>query len=162
MNKTLLLGAWIAAAGAAVGLGFLAVSLVGAAASPSSVEDPGPPEIESGSSASSTTATGPSGEQSTVGGTVFASCAGGSAVPVLSGAPAPGWWADNSRQPGTFEFKNSTRSVEVRATCVAGAPRFTVEGPRTAATSSSPGAPSTDAVEPGEDHGGGGGRGPDG
>jgi hypothetical protein len=165
VNRTLLLGAaWIASAAGAVGLGFLAVSLVDASASPSfQGASSSAAETGSGSSASSTTAAAvPSGEQSTVGGTVFASCAGGSAVPVLSGAPAPGWWADDSQQPGQFEFKSSTQSIEVRATCVGGAPQFSVEGPRTESgggdrTPSTPAAPSTASSDdpPGDDHGGG-------
>jgi hypothetical protein len=163
MNRTLLLGAaWTASAAAAVGLGFLAVSLVDASASSPSVEAASASTSASSASSSSAAAVAPSGEQPTAGGTVFADCAGGGPVPVLSGAAASGWWADDSQEPGKFEFKSATQSIEVRATCVGGAPRFSVEGPRSEApapsVSSVAPAPST-GIEPGDDHGGGSGSG---
>jgi hypothetical protein len=134
MNRTLLLGtAWTASAGAAVGLGFLAVSLVDASASPA-VQPVASSALESGESTSAapspSASPAPTGQQNTVGGTVFASCAGGSTVPVLSGAPAAGWWPDDSQKPGQFEFKSATQSIEVNVTCVGGVPQFAVEGPR--------------------------------
>jgi hypothetical protein len=163
MKRTLTLGAvWTASAAAAVGLGFLAVSLVDASASPSVEAASTSTAASSSAPPASAVVPGPSGEQATAGGTVFANCAGGGAVPVLSGAAASGWWADDSQQPGKFEFTSATRSIEVRATCVAGAPQFTVEGPRSQAPapSVSPAAPTTSAgVEPGDDHGGGSGSG---
>jgi hypothetical protein len=135
MNRTLLLGAaWTASAGAAVGLGFLAVSLVDASASPvvqpvaSDLLDAAETTASGGPSASPA----PTAQQVTAGGTVTASCAPGATVPVLSGAPAPGWWPDDSQDPGKFEFESDTQSVEVRATCVGGVPQFVVEGPRAA------------------------------
>jgi hypothetical protein len=133
MNRTLLLGAaWTASAGAAVGLGFLAVSLVDASASPvvQPVSSRAPESADATSSRPPAVSPAPSGEQATPGGTVFATCAGGTAVPVLAGAPAAGWWPDDSQDPGKFEFKSATRSIEVRASCVGGTPRFVVEGPR--------------------------------
>src|SRR3954471_6775631 len=121
MNRTLLLGAaWTASAGAAVGLGFLAVSLVDASASPA-VQPVAVTGTESGATSaapSPSVSPAPTGSKVTPGGTVFASCAGGSTVPVLSGAPAAGWWPDDSQEPGKFEFRSATQSVEVRATCV--------------------------------------------
>lgn len=63
-----------------------------------------------------------------MGGTVYASC--GAGAPSLAGAPAAGWWVDDSPDPGEVEFENGTSKVEVKVTCVGGAPRFEVEGPR--------------------------------
>lgn len=136
--------AWTASAAAAVGLGFLAVSLVGASAAP---------RPAAGSAATSPSWTpgpaAPSDRTTTIGGTVYASCAGGTAD--VAGAPAPGWWVDDSGEPGQVEFSDGARKVEVRATCVDGGPRFSVEekgaGP---ASPSSPAAPSAT-----EDSGGG-------
>src|SRR4051812_40812009 len=105
MKRTLVLAsAWTASAAAAVGLGFLAVSLVDAEASPGTV-----PLAATRTSASATPSTGPapaatSGEQATVGGTAYASCNGG--VPVLASAPSPGWSVDDSSSPGQVEFRN--------------------------------------------------------
>jgi hypothetical protein len=129
MKRTLALGAaWTGSAAAAVGLGFLAVSLVDASASPATQ----PVATGSSTSASATpTSAGPvvsSGQQSTVGGTVFASCTGGTAD--LASAPAAGWWVDDSSEPGEVEFENGSIKVEVHTVCVDGGPQFTVEGPR--------------------------------
>jgi hypothetical protein len=124
VKRGLLLGAaWTASAAAAVGLGFLAVSLVGASASPGPVTSASTPTAipTSGSIA-------PSGEMATVGGTVFASCSGAGAA--LAGAPASGWWVGDSSGEGSVEFRNGTQKVEIRAVCVDGGPQFTVEGPR--------------------------------
>ena len=144
--------AWTASAAAAVGLGFLAVSLVGASASPG-------PVASTSSPATTPTATSgtvaPSGETATAGGTVFASCDG--AVATLASAPAPGWWVDDSSDQGEVEFRNGTQKVEVRAVCVDGGPQFTVEGPRAddrggSATNTSPApAPASTSAD---DHGG--------
>ena len=173
MNRTLLLGAaWTASAGAAVGLGFLAVSLVDASASPvvrplssSALE-----ATDATSSRSPAASPAPSGQQATPGGTVYATCTAG--APVLAGAPAAGWWVDDSAEPGKVEFKTASRSIEVRATCVGGTPRFAVEGPRAddRRDGATPAAPtSSDAADdsagrtggghgaddpPGDDHGG--------
>jgi hypothetical protein len=133
MNRTLALGAaWTGSAVAAVGLGFLAVSLVGASASPGTV----PVAAGGTSSSASATPTSPaapapvvsSAEQATVGGTVYADCTSG--VPGLAGAPAPGWWLDDSDDPGEVEFKNGIQKVEVHTVCAGGSPQFSVEGPR--------------------------------
>jgi hypothetical protein len=133
MNRTLVLGAaWIGSAAAAVGLGFLAVSLVGASASP------GTQPVGASSTSPGTTATAapptvpapgaPSGEQATVGGTVYASCAGG--TPDLASAPAPGWWVEDPSKPAEVEFENGTQKVEIAVHCAEGSPYFVVEGPR--------------------------------
>jgi hypothetical protein len=130
MKRTLLLGtAWTASAAAAVGLGFLATSLVGASASPGTVPAgaaaTGPDDTATASSAPITT---PSGTQATVAGIVSASCESGS--PQLSGAPAAGWWLDDSQDPGEVQFENGTQKLEVHVACIDGSPRFSVEGPR--------------------------------
>jgi hypothetical protein len=187
MKRTLVLGSvWTASAAAAVGLGFLAISLVDAEASPATV-----PLAASSTSAApsddaprpvSTTAPPPvQAEQGTVGGFVYASCEGG--VPVLASAPAPGWWNDDSAQPGAVEFENGTQKVEVHVACTDAGPSFSVEGPRaddgsgsdSSSPPPSPGAPTDDSDgrtggghgsddPPGDDSGGhgGGGHGSDG
>jgi hypothetical protein len=130
MNRSVALGAaWSASAVAAVGLGFLAVSLVDASASPGT-------SPVAATSTASTTPAAPSGTSAplatgdhiTVAGTVFADCTSGS--PVLAGAPAAGWWADDSNDPGEFEFENATQKLEVHVSCVDGSPRFSDEGVR--------------------------------
>jgi hypothetical protein len=161
VQRTLVLGAaWTASAAAAVGLGFLAVSLVGASASPG----PQPVASTTTSPAASPawTAALPSGQMDTVGGTVYASCADG--VPSLASAPAPGWWVDDSSQQGAVEFRNGVQKVEVHAVCVDGGPQFSVEGPRaddsgggpasTSSASNSPAAPSSGDDSSGRDGGG--------
>jgi hypothetical protein len=156
VQRGLVLGAaWTASAAAAVGLGFLAVSLVGASASP------GPVASTSDATPTTTPTSGgvaPSGETATAGGTVFASCDG--AVATLASAPAPGWWVDDSSDQGEVEFRNGTLKVEIRAVCVDGGPQFTVEGPRAddsggsgPGTSQAPAPASSSA----DDHGGHGG-----
>jgi hypothetical protein len=122
---------WTASAAAAVGLGFLAVSLVGATASPGAtpVGAATTPSTSSGANATPTApVTSASGEYATVAGTVFADCSSGQ--PVLAGAPAAGWWADDSHEAGEFEFRNGTEELEVHVTCDGGVPQFSVEGPR--------------------------------
>src|SRR3954466_9325828 len=143
MKRILLLGsAWTASAAAAVGLGFLAISLVDASASPggqpvvaalTSGSDDSPSTsavtATSGAEATSSPAPVPSGQQATEGGTVYGSCDGG--VPVVASAPAAGWWLDDSSDPAKIEFQNGTQQIEVRVTCVDGVAQFSVEGPRT-------------------------------
>ena len=133
MNRTVAFGAaWSAAAVAAVGLGFLAVSFVDASASPgtSSVAATSTASTSAGASSSSTPSAPlpANGEQATVAGTVYADCTGGS--PVLAGAPAAGWWVDDSNKPGQVEFRTATEKLEVHVSCVDGNPFFVVEGPR--------------------------------
>jgi hypothetical protein len=142
MKRALVLGAaWTASAAAAVGLGFLAVSLVGASASP------GPQPVASTATSAAAPTSGavsPLGEMATVGGTVYASCASG--VPGVAFAPSSGWWVDDSSQPGEVEFRNGAQKVEIRMVCVDGGPQFSVEGPRDDAGSpvpTSPAAPSS-------------------
>ena len=160
MKRTLLLGsAWTASAAAAVGLGFLAVSLVDASAS-TAVPTLGVTASATGAPDSPT----PSGQQVTEGGTVYASCTAG--VPVLASAPAAGWWLDDSQDVGKAEFENGTSEIEVRATCVDGVVQFVVEGPQpddsgggratTPAPGSAPAAstvssPADDSTHPGGD-----------
>jgi len=164
----LLLAGWLGAAAAAVGIGFLAVSLVDASASP-------PPQPVAGTTAAptgqaTTPATSPSGEQVTAGGTVFASCVDG--VVQLAGAPAAGWEVE--QYADHVEFRGEGQKVEVSAVCTAGSPVFAVEGPR--ATGGDDGGtpsvtPTSPGVDdggghgsddpPGDDHGGGGGHGSD-
>jgi hypothetical protein len=128
MKRPLALGvAWVASAAAAVGLGFLAVSLVGASASPGAQQT----VVNTSTSAPATptsVAVSPSGEKGTVGGTVYASCVGG--TPDLASAPAPGWWVDDSSTTGEVEFRNGTQKVKIHAICVDGGPQFSDEGPR--------------------------------
>jgi hypothetical protein len=138
MNRSVALGAaWSASAVAAVGLGFLAVSLVDASATPSTspvaatTTASTTPEAPSGTSPSPVLATG---EYATVAGTVFADCTSGS--PVLGGAPAAGWWVDDSNRPGEFEFESGTQKLEVHVSCVNGSPQFFDEGLRTDGSSS--------------------------
>ena len=166
MQRTLALGAiWTASAAGAVGLGVLAVSLVDASASPGTTPVASS-ETSSSAEASTTTSPAPvtsaTGEHQTVAGTVFANCTGG--TPVLAGAPAAGWWVDDSNDAGQIEFENDTQKLEVHVVCSNGGPVFSVEGPRASSSgdgggdddsstvpstnSSSPAAPSSD------DHGG--------
>jgi hypothetical protein len=134
MKRTLLLGAaWTASAASAVGLGFLAVSLVDASATgtvPLAAAATAPSAGETAASPSASTATTAAGTKATVAGTVSAVCASG--TPRVSGAPATGWWIDDSddADAGEVEFEDGSRKLEVHVTCVDGSPRFTVEGPR--------------------------------
>jgi hypothetical protein len=149
MKRTLALGAaWTASAGVAVGLGFLAVSLVDASASPGTqpAAAAGPtsaavasatstPTSTAGGTAAPTLSGGPgapapgaSVEQVTLGGTVYATCADG--VAVLASAPAPGWWVDDPSKPSEVEFEDGTTKIEVAVSCAGGSPAFFVEGPR--------------------------------
>jgi hypothetical protein len=122
MKRTIALGAaWTASAAAAVGLGFLAVSLVDASASP------GAQPVAATTTAA--TATGPTtaptsatGQYDTPGGTVYADCSSG--APVLAGVPVAGWSVDDSNDPGEMEFDNGAQKVEVHVLCTDGAPVF--------------------------------------
>jgi hypothetical protein len=138
MKRTLVFGfLWTACAAVAVGLGFLAVSLVDASAAPGTVPTAATttaPRVSDDGSAPTSPAAAPtqpqpaSGEQLTVGGTVYASCADGQ--PVLASAPAPGWWVDDTSRAGQVEFKDGSQSIEVHVGCATGVPSFSVEGPR--------------------------------
>ena len=130
MNRSVALGAaWSASAIAAVGLGFLAVSLLDASASPGA-------SPVAATSTASTTPGAPStplvplvtGEYATVAGTVYADCSSG--YPVLAGAPTAGWWVDDSNDLGEFEFKSAAQKLEVHVSCVHGSPLFSDEGLR--------------------------------
>ena len=183
MRRPLLLGAaWAASAGAAVGLGYLAVSFVDATASPGTAQaaaSTSAPTASSSAEATAPTSAPATAQHVTVAGTVLADCAGG--VPLLAGVPAEGWWVDDSSDPGQVEFESETQKLEVTVSCAAdGAPVFMDEGLRTdddgRRTHSSPGPSSTPAgtsssaggqgvddpagddhgrgVEPGDDSGG--------
>jgi hypothetical protein len=146
MKRTLTLGAlWTASAATAVGLGFLAVSLVDASASPpdltaaSSTNSPVTTAPTAAAAATSShgaddpAAPGPSAplasvQQVTAGGTVYAGCTDGQ--PVLAGAPVAGWGVDDSSAPDRVEFSDGVQSIEVRVDCSTGTPQFSVEGPR--------------------------------
>jgi hypothetical protein len=146
MKRTLALGAaWTASAGVAVGLGFLAVSLVDASASPGAIPasattgvstsptvaaEDGTPTTATATvtGAATSVAAGASGEQTTTGGSVFATCVDG--LPVLASAPAPGWWVDDPSKPNEVEFEDGTTKIEIAVSCSLGSPSFFVEGPR--------------------------------
>ncbi len=146
MNRSVALGAaWSASAVAAVGLGFLAVSLVDASATPgtspvaattsaSTTSAPTSsasttPEAPSGTSTiPSPSLTLATGEYATVAGTVFADCSTG--FPLLGGAPAAGWWIDDSDEPWELEFESAGQKLEVHVSCVNGSPQFFDEGLR--------------------------------
>ena len=163
MKRTLLLAtAWLVAAAAAVGVGFLAVSLVDASASPGA--RPGLPAASTAAESATSSATTPSGERATAGGTVYASCVDGTAR--LAGAPASGWAVEST--PGQVEFRDGSQKIEVRADCSTGSPQFVVAGPRadgggrddapaptTASTTPSTGADDHGGDDRGGDHGGG-------
>ena len=161
MTRTVALAAlWTASAASAVGLGFLAVSLVDAEASP--VTRP-IAATESVSAAPATSddadlpasapqppaAAPPSGEYATVGGTVFASCDGG--VLQVAAAPATGWWVDDQDQHGEVEFESATQEIEVHVTCADGVPSFRDEGLR-ADENRPEDSSSSSSLTPGADH----------
>jgi hypothetical protein len=171
MKRTIALGAaWTASAAAAVGLGFLAVSLVDASASP------GTTPVAATTTASNGLSTGApapsaapapaasSGEYVTVGGTVFASC--GDGVASLAGAPAPGWYVDDSNDPGEVEFENDHDKVEVNVVCVGGVPQFALDdsslrSSSSPSSSSSTGSPTSSSGVDDSDGRVGGGHGSD-
>lgn len=182
MTRTVALAAlWTASAASAVGLGFLAVSLVDAEASPVTRPIAAPESVPAAPSTSDDTglpapapqppaAALPSGEYATVGGTVFTSCDGG--LLQVAAAPATGWWVDDQDQHGEVEFESATREIEVHVACADGVPVFRDEGlradenrPEDSSSSSSPtpgaddstgrvgGGPGSDDP-PGDDNGG--------
>src|SRR3954464_1332814 len=117
MKRILLLGiAGTPSAAAAVGPGFLAISFIDAGPFPGTL----PAAATSSSSGTDDTTSasptpppgGVSGGAAALGGTAYASCDGG--APVVASAPSPGWWVDDSSEPGQVEFKNGTQTVEVR------------------------------------------------
>lgn len=158
MKRTIALGAaWTASAAAAVGLGFLAVSLVDASASPGTSEVAATTSSPTGAPSPTAAPESPSatGEYATAGGTVVADCSSGS--PVLAGVPAAGWVVDDSNDPGEMEFTAGDRDVEVHVTCVDGVPVFRLDD------SSSAGSTATSGHDAGDDSSGrdGGGHGTD-
>lgn len=177
MRGPLLLGAvWAASAGAAVGLGYLAVSFVDASTSPS----PSPAASTSAPTATGTAGTTPAAvspptaQHVTVAGTVFADCTSG--APRLAGVPALGWWTDDSSKPGEVEFESDSQKLEVTVDCGPdGAPVFSDEGLRSdgdggrssssSSPSSTPAATSSGGQgsddPPGDDRGRGGESGDD-
>jgi hypothetical protein len=169
LRRPLVLGvAWAASAAAAVGLGFLAVSLLDASASS------GTPQVAAATSSAPEGGAGPTatrfvprvtsatGEFATAAGTVYATC--GTGLPVLAGVPVAGWRIDDSGEQGKVEFENGTQQIEVRVACVDGSPRFASEGieAEDGSASISGHMPPARAPEPtaapttSDDHGGGG------
>jgi hypothetical protein len=133
---------WIAAAAAAVGLGFLAVSLVDASGAPATPLVTATSTASPSTSAPSKPARQPAiGDFATVAGTAYANCSSGG--PVVAGAPAAGWWVDDSSSVGKVEFQNGDHHLEVRVACVDGSPRFTSEGAEDRPTGSPSAAPSS-------------------
>jgi hypothetical protein len=144
VQRSLALAAvWLAAVAGAVGVGFLAVSLAEPSTSPAAppgfVASPVATEV-----ARSSAPPVPSGERSTPGGTVYASCVDG--VAQLAGAPAPGWQVEQAADQ--VEFRDRTQKIEVRADCATGSPLFAVEGPRADDRGGDDGAPSSSARTP--------------
>jgi hypothetical protein len=145
MNRAVPLSAlWTASAAAAVGLGFLAVSLVDASGAPPT----SPVAATTTASAPSTTPQGSvtrsvTADFATVGGTAYADCTTG--LPKMAGAPLAGWRIDDSSSPGAIEFRNGPQRVEVRAACIDGAPQFASQGPRV----TQPGSSSPASLSPG-------------
>ena len=128
MKRTIALGAaWTASAAAAVGLGFLAVSLVDASAAPGASPVGATTTLAFGSASPTAvpSATSAADQFVTVGGTVYADCGSGS--PVLAGVPAAGWSVDDSNGVGQTEFKAAQQKVEVHVTCADGVPVFRLD-----------------------------------
>ena len=143
-----LVAVWVVAAAAAVGVGFLAVSLIDASAATPS--QPGLPAVSGTTEAADPSVPAAAGEQSTPGGTVYATCVDGTAQ--LAGAPAAGWTVEKSADQ--VEFRNGSAKIEVRADCSTGSPQFVVEDGGSAATTpaSTPGG--TTSAPTADDHGG--------
>ena len=153
MKRSIVLGAaWTASAAAAVGLGFLAVSLVDASASPgtnlaAATTAPSTTSADRSSTSAAPTSTvapadpSATGEFATAGGTVFANCGNGS--PLLAGVPATGWVVDDSNDPGEIEFTSGDQRVEVLVTCVGGAPVFRLDDSSSASRASSSSSPAS-------------------
>jgi hypothetical protein len=165
MKRTLVLASiWVVAAAAAVGLGFLAVSLVGAstsaATSPAAATSAATSSALPGTEATAPAPPVPTGEYATVGGTAYARCSG-TALEQLGGVPAAGWELDDSNTLGRVEFRNGSQKVEVHADCATGTPTFTDEGIR--ADNSGGGSDDSSGSDDrgGDDSGGSGGHGSD-
>jgi hypothetical protein len=143
-----LVAVWVVAAAAAVGVGFLAVSLIDASAGTPS--QPGLPAVSSTTEAADPSVPAAAGEQSTPGGTVYATCVDGAAQ--LAGAPAAGWTVEKSADQ--VEFRNGSAKIEVRADCSTGSPPYVVAAAGSAATTppSTPGG--TPSSPTADDHGG--------
>jgi hypothetical protein len=152
-----LVAVWVVAAAAAVGVGFLAVSLIDASAATPS--QPGLPAVSSTTQTADPSVPAAAGEQSTPGGTVYATCVDGATQ--LAGAPAAGWTVEKSADQ--VEFRNGSAKIEVHADCSTGSPQFLVEdGDSAAATTPEPTTSgTTSSSNGGDDHGGDrkGGRG---
>jgi hypothetical protein len=161
MKRTIALGAaWTASAAAAVGLGFLAVSLVDASASPGAQPVAATTTAATGSASTATpSATSATAEYATPAGTVYADCATG--TPVLAGVPVAGWAVDDSLDRGEMEFKSGNQRVEVHVVCTDGAPVFSFD--YSASRTSVPLPASGSATSGGDDTSGrdGGGHGAD-
>lgn len=148
MKRTIALGAaWTVSAAAAVGLGFLAVSLVDASASPGTT----PVSSTTASAAPTSGTTAPSSPSATAryetaGGTVVADCATG--TPVLAGVPAAGWFVDDSNDVGEMEFDSGGQKVEVRVVCAGGAPVFDLDDSSSSSSSPSSASPSPRSAAP--------------
>ena len=171
MKRTIALGAaWTASAAAAVGLGFLAVSLVDASASPGTRPVAATATSAQTSGAAPIAAPSPTSaadQYATVGGTVYADCSSGS--PVLAGVPAAGWTVDDSNEVGKMEFKAGHQRVEVHVTCVDGVPAFVLDDSSTPQVTPSPSGHDDHGRHGADDHPGddssgrgGGGHGADG
>jgi hypothetical protein len=143
-----LVAVWVVAAAAAVGVGFLAVSLIDASAGTPS--QPGLPAVSSTTEAADPSVPAAAGEQSTPGGTVYATCVDGAAQ--LAGAPAAGWTVEKSADQ--VEFRNGSAKIEVRADCSTGSPQFVVEDRGPAATTPEPTTSGTTSSSTADDHGG--------
>jgi hypothetical protein len=143
-----LVAVWVVAAAAAVGVGFLAVSLIDASAATPS--QPGLPAVSSTTEAADPSVPAAAGEQSTPGGTVYATCVDGAAQ--LAGAPAAGWTVEKSADQ--VEFRNGSAKIEVRADCSTGSPQFVVEDGGSAATTPAPTPGGTTTSPTADDHGG--------
>jgi hypothetical protein len=119
-------------AGAAVGLGYLAVSLVDASASPGTSPTGASTSVPTATSTAVPTPPVSSlgkAQYVTVAGTVLADCTSG--VPMTAGVPAAGWWVDDSADPGQVEFESDRQKLEVEVSCAPdGAPAFSDEGLR--------------------------------
>jgi hypothetical protein len=176
MKRTVALGAaWTASAAAAVGLGFLAVSLVDASASPGTqpVAATTTSSTASGSPTGAPVSPSATGQFDTAGGNIVADCTNGS--PVLAGVPAAGWSVDDSQDAGKIEFRDGSQRVEVRVTCVGGSPVFSLDDSSSSPAAVTPASGSDDSTgRAGGGHGaddgaaddssgrGGGGHGSDG
>ncbi len=140
--------AWVGSALGAVGLGFVALSLLDGGPTPVVEQSASTGAAETGaagtsSSAPATTtsaapgatgATTLTGEQATAAGTVFGSCTAGQLT--LGSAPMAGWQVDDSPDPGSVELRSGERKVEVHAVCGPTGPTFVVEDSTAGATAS--------------------------